>query len=82
MQECYYLFRKRYVCIVRVEGGGGRSGFEPATRIPLDSQELGVRRIKRFLVLGRGLIGGALRVEAGVANGRPVILRLGESIGK
>jgi hypothetical protein len=28
------------VCIVRVEGGGGRSGFEPAGRIPLDSQNL------------------------------------------
>jgi hypothetical protein len=41
---------------------------------------LGVGRIKRFLVLGVGLIVGALRVEVGVANGRPVILRLGESI--
>jgi hypothetical protein len=59
---------------------GSRSRFEPARRIGFDSQVLGVRRIKRFLVLGVGLIVGALRVEVGVANGRPVILRLGESI--
>jgi hypothetical protein len=62
--------------------GGGRSRFEPAGRISFDSQALGVRRIKRFLVLGVGLIVGALRVEVGLANGRPVILRLAESIGK
>jgi hypothetical protein len=27
MRSRFYLFRKRYVCIVRVEGGGGRVGF-------------------------------------------------------
>jgi hypothetical protein len=62
--------------------GGRRLGFEPAGRISFDSHVLGVRRIKRFLVLGVGLIVGALRVEVGLTNGRPVILRLGESIGK
>jgi hypothetical protein len=62
--------------------GGGRSGFEPARGITFDSQVLGVRRIKRFLFLGVGLTVGALRVEVGLANGRPVILRLAESIGK
>jgi hypothetical protein len=80
MHACYYLFRKRYVCIVRVKRVRVVRGFEPAGRIPLDSHELGVRRIKRFLVPGRGLIAGALRVEVGVANARPLILRLGESI--